>query len=451
MHPVKRFVGLDIHKRAVEVCIVEGSGKVVHRFRVPCTREALQEFAEHHLTAADALALEATFHTWAVVAALEPFVAEIVVSNPLRTKAIAQAKIKTDRVDAEVLAQLLRCEYLPRVWQPDAATQRLRRLTSRRAALVADRTAIKNRLHSVLAQRLIVPPLGDSLFRPKGLAWLATLALDPDGRQMLDSDLRQLAATEREIAALDDLLARAAYPSPEVKLLMTLPGVDVAVAQTLLAALGEISRFRTGDHAASYLGLVPSTHQSGEHCYHGPITKHGRGHTRWMLVQAAQHLSSHPGPLGVFFRRLAKKKNRNVAVVATARKLVVIAWHMLRHHEPYRYAQPHTVQAKLSRLRVKATGRRRTTGPAKGTPPTATRGTGQRTRAVPSLPEVYLREELPAVQPPTALPPGELRHLRQSKTLGFIRQIQQPRRHPRPTAKTQDQASTEPGGQLTQS
>jgi hypothetical protein len=111
---------------------------------------------------------------------------------------------------------------------------------------------------------------------------------------------------------------------------------------------------------------VPSIKQSAEHCYHGPITKAGRGHTRWMLIQAAQHVRLHPGPLGVFFRRLAKKKNYNVAVVAAARKLVVIAWHMLTKNEPYRYAQPKPTQSKLQRLRVKATGQRRKSGPKKG-------------------------------------------------------------------------------------
>src|SRR5207302_11482476 len=130
----------------------------------------------------------------------------------------------------------------------------------------------------------------------------------------------------------------------------------VTVAQTVLAALGDVGRFPDGDHAASYLGLVPSTKQSAEHCYHGPITKAGNGHARWVLIQAAQHLRLHPGPLGVFFRRLAKKQNYNVAVVATARKLVVIAWHLLTNNEPYRYAQPRSTEGKLQRLRVKATG-----------------------------------------------------------------------------------------------
>src|SRR5208282_3471726 len=121
-------------------------------------------------------------------------------------------------------------------------------------------------------------------------------------------------------------------------------------------------------------------------CYHGPITKAGNGHARWVLIQAAQHLRMHPGPLGVFFRRLAKKKNYNVAVVATARKLVVIAWHMLTKNEPYRYARPLATEAKLQKLRVRATGKRRRTGPAKGS--SAGRRSEEPTRRIKPLAEV---------------------------------------------------------------
>jgi len=161
---------------------------------------------------------------------------------------------------------------------------------------------------------------------------------------------------EEEMAVFDKQTAETAYQQPRIKLLLTLPGVDVTVAQTLASALGDVNRLPNADKAAAYLGLAPSTRQSGDHCYHGRITKQGASHARWLLVQAAQHLGNHRGPLGAFFRRLYKRKNRNVAVVACARKLVTIAWHMLTNNEPYRYAQPKTISAKLSSLRVRATG-----------------------------------------------------------------------------------------------
>jgi len=326
-------------------------------------------------------------------------------------------------VDAEVLAQLLRCDFLPRVWEPPVATQALRRLTARRAALVMDKTAIKNRLHAVLHQRLIPCPFSD-LFGVQGRQWLRTLSLDAEGRASIDSDLRLLASIEEEIAHYDRELATAAYDEPRVKLLMTLPGVSLTVAQTLWAVLAEVDRFRDADHAASYLGLVPTTHQSGKHCYHGPITKQGHRQARALLVQAAQHVRTHPGPLGAFFRRVAKRRGYNVAVVATARKLVVVAWHMLKANEPYRYAQPETVEAKLEQLRVTATGEKRKRGYAKGTPRPATYGSGQRVQRVRSLAQVCDRVALPPPLTIGQLPAGEVRMLEHQGMLTFAQEIQ---------------------------
>jgi transposase len=425
------FAGLDLHQKMVEAVILDDAGRLLLNQRFPATRPALEAFARRHLTDC-AVALEATCNTWPVAGILKPLVAELVISNPMRTRAIASAKIKTDRVDATVLAQLLRLDYLPRVWQPDAETQALRRRTTERANLVGDRTRIKNRIHAVLHQRLIPAPQGD-LFDARHLQWLATLPLDPDGRESLDRHLRQLAATQAEVTALEDRLANEAYHDARAKLLLSLPGVDFTVAQALLSALGEVERFPDGDHAAAYLGLVPSTYQSGEHCYHGHITKQGRSHARWLLVQAAQHLDRHPGPLGVFFRRIARKKNRNVAVVATARKLVTIAWRMLKYNEPYRYAQPATVRAKFDRLRIRATGKRRRGGNPKGSPRPANYGTGQGTRAVPALEQVYAAEQLPPLAPPGA---GETKMLARQGVTGFVAGIHQARRVPRGNAPT---------------
>lgn len=435
-----KFIALDLHKKFTEACILLADGSVLVRLRFPTTRDALIAFAQQqHLSPTeDLLVVECTFNTWPVVETLTRFVKEVIVSNPLRTRAIAEAKIKTDKVDAFVLATLLRLDFLPRVWIPDPATQQARRITTERAVLVAERTRIKNRIHSVLHQRLLDPPAanGTDLFSSANRAWLVSLPLDSLGRLALDRHLRQLQFLEAELDLVNSSLAKASWDSPQIRLLMTLPGVDFAVAQTLLAALGDISRFSSADRAASYLGLVPSTRQSGQHCYHGPITKQGRSHARWMLVQAAQHLHTHPGPLGAFFRRIEKRKNRNVAVVATARKLVLIAWHMLRNDEPYRYGLPSTTQAKFDRLRIRATGRRKKGGIQKGDPRPAAYGTGSGgTRAVPSLDQIYNDNQLPSVTGDTK--PGEQAMLEREQLTGFVAGIKKPRRAPRKsTAKS---------------
>jgi len=236
----------------------------------------------------------------------------------------------------------------------------MRQRSTERAMLSADRTRIKNRIHSVLHQRLIEAPSGD-LFSAQNLAWLKALALDPFGA------MRSTAISANSIASNRNS-PRSPNRSPctltrprGVKLLMTLPGVDFTVAETILAALGDLSRFETPDKAASYLGLVPSTRQSGDRCYHGPLPN--RSPPRPLAAGAGRAACR---PASRTHRRVLpphrEKEDRNVAVVAVAHKLVVLAWHMLKNNEPYRYAQPKTLQAKLSRLRILATKQKRKGG-----------------------------------------------------------------------------------------
>jgi transposase len=368
--------------------------------------------------------LEATTHCWAVVAALAPFVARVVVSNPLATKAIAKAKVKTDKVDAAVLSHLLRLGYLPEVWQPDPATRNLREWTARRSRIVRQRTAVINRLRSTLAQRLLHCP--HDMTSPSAREWMAGQAVDEDTRWLLESDLRLMDSLQSELDALDKRLAKRGYADPRVKLLMTLPGVSQHTAQALLAAIGDITRFRDADALASYLGLVPSTRQSANHCYHGSITKQGRSHTRCLLVQAAHTVRTHPGPLGYFFRRLQKRKPYNVAVVAVAHKLALLAWHVLTRGEPYRYALPQATENKLRRLRIQATGEKRKGGGRPGTKCLSKLpGVEGGSRAVKALADVCTAEGVPV---PTAAPPGEQRHVAAHRLDTFAAELQQPRR-----------------------
>src|SRR4029078_5047383 len=198
--------------------------------------------------------------------------------------------------------------------------------------------------------------------------------------------------------ALDRELIARAQSEPRVQLLMTLPGIDYVVALGLLAALCDIHRFRDGDHAASYLGLAPSTRQSANRCYHGHITKAGSSQARWLLTQGCQHVTRHPGPLGAFYRRLAKRKNRQVAIMAVARKLVTIAYLMLKNNEPYRYAKPELMREKFAKLQR--------SGPVPIGVAEAPRP-GTKTGA--SLVEVYESPQLPPVTAPEGLPAGERR------------------------------------------
>jgi transposase len=262
------------------------------------------------------------------------------------------------------------------------------------------------------------------------LNWLAGCELPADQRALIDSDLRLIKGVNQEIAELEASLRQQAWNQARVRLLMTIPGVDYCVSLALIAALGDLSRFADGDHAASYLGLTPSVKQSANACHYGPISKRGASHARWLLTQAAQNMARQPGPLGVFFRRLAKRKCWNVAVCATARKLVSVAWLMLKNNEPYRYANPATTQQKLSRLRVAATGEVRKPE-HKGRRPGVKNGASPPSRLTPSLGQVCLQEGLPPIHGFEELPAGEQRILQSLGVIDYVQQINHERRTPR--------------------
>ena len=216
----------DVHKRQITYCILDRVGATLREGESELTRELLTQFPSTQLRPTDHVVLESTTNCWAVVEILQRHVGNVVVSNPMATKVIAQSKIKTDKVDAKVLAQLLRCDFVPTVWQPDADTRLRRQVSSRRASLVGQRTQLQNRIHSVLAMRLIIPPGEMSLFGPHGIAWLKSLTdytIDADGLMMIRSDLRLLESVEVEILVFDQRLAELGWKDERVKLLMTIP------------------------------------------------------------------------------------------------------------------------------------------------------------------------------------------------------------------------------------
>lgn len=179
-------------------------------------------------------------------------------SNALANQAIVQAQVKTGQVDADVLlAQLLRCGYLPEVWPSDRVRRRQWELCGQRWALLRQRTVLHNRIHSVSAMRLVETPW--RLFSAAGRHWVKNMLLDKQARVLLDNDLRHLDAVQSEIDALQQTQAQRGYASAQVRLRMTLPGMDQTTAQGLLAAWGDVQRFPDADHAAGNLGLVPST------------------------------------------------------------------------------------------------------------------------------------------------------------------------------------------------
>jgi transposase len=350
-----RCLGLDVHKDFAEVAEALPGGGIRQLGRIRTTPSALRAFAET-LGANDQVALEATINTFAIARLLEEHAGRVVISNPLRTRAIADAKIKTDKVDAGVLAQLLAADYLPGVWQPNESTRVLRRLVARRAHIVRQRTRLKNQIHAILLRNLVSGCPASDLFGNRGRAWLQQVPLPLDEREALDSSLRLFDLFGQELVVADEACAKAATGRDDVRRLMTVPGVDFAVALALVAAIGDIHRFGSPQKLVGYFGLDPRVRQSGSQPARTGlhITKVGRAHARGMLVEAAWAVARTPGPLRAFFDRVRARRGPQIAAVALARKLTVLTWHLLTRDQDYLWVRPALLAAKYRRLELRA-------------------------------------------------------------------------------------------------
>ncbi len=352
-----RFIALDVHRDFCEVAIAE-EGEVRLAGRVQTTPGELELFAQS-LGEDDQLVLEATGNALAIARIVEPYVARVVLANPKSVKAATETA-KTDKLDARTLAKLLAGGFLREVWIVDEQTRVLRRRISRRAQLVRQRTREKNQVHATLIRNLKARPPVSDLFGVHGRRWLAGQALPADERETVEACLRQIDFLAAEIAVIDRALAELALASEQMRRLMTLPGVSFVTAAALMGAIGDVGRFPTAGHLVSYIGFDPRVRQSGsEPARHGRISKQGPGEVRHLLVEAAWHAVRTYGPLRVFAERLASKRGANVATVAVARKLVVIAWHMLSRDEDYAFARPSLVREKLRKLELLTGAERR--------------------------------------------------------------------------------------------
>jgi transposase len=350
---MRRVIGMDIHRTFAEVVFWQ-DGRLRWYGRVDMTRAGLEGFGRG-LTKNDEVVIEATGNAMAVVRVLRPYVARVIIANPLQVKAIAHARIKTDKIDAGVLASLHAAGFLPEVWLPDAETERLRRLVARRNQVVRQRTRVKNETHAILAAHLIPPCPHTELFNGPGRAWLARQVLPDDERAAIARHLRELDRLGEDLTALDRDIGVAVVDNPAVRRLLTIAGVNVTVAAGLVAAIGDIRRFPSPQQLVSYFGLNPRVRQSGlGFAQHGRISKIGRSHARALLVEAAWAAAKAPGPLHAFFLRIRARRGHQVAAVATARKMAVLVWHLLAKETDYLWARPALVAHKLRALELQA-------------------------------------------------------------------------------------------------
>jgi transposase len=357
-----RFLGLDLAKRESQLAVLQSDGNQIASRRFPTSRQNIALLASE-LTPHDVVAFEVTTNSYPIARLLSASQARIILSNPIKTRAIAEAKIKTDKIDARVLAELARANYLPSVWMPDPDTEALRHLFCDRRSLVDRRTELKNTVHSILHRNLIDYEFKD-LFGKAGRAWLESIGSDEQADQgcneldrlRLQALLLELDRLEASLADVEAVIAAFITERPNLRdhldHLLSIPGVNLVVGAGLLAAIGDIKRFASAKRLASYFGLVPSTYQSGDtRARHGRIRKKGRSDARCRAVEAAEHLRKAPGPLRSLYTRVFRKRGHNVAVVAVARKLSELVWHLLTNKQDYLYEKPHRTLDKRSNVR----------------------------------------------------------------------------------------------------
>jgi len=347
-----RVVGMDIHRSFAQVAILE-DGRIITELRVELVHERVVRFGRT-LDPDDEVVIETTGNSAAVERLMRPYVKRVIVANPRLVRAIAYARVKTDKIDAAVLAKLHASGFLPEVWVADDDTLCRRRQTTERMGVLEQAVRTKGRIHAILHANLI-PKYKGHLFGKAGREWLNGLPLPDEERAILGRLVNELGRISGQLAELDKVIAQQALDDPRARRLMTIPGIGPVVAATVLASIGDVLRFATPEKLSSYFGLTPKVRQSGDRpARHGRISKQGNAAARKMLVEAAWSAKTAPGPLRAFFVRVQKKRGAAAAAVATARKLAVMIWHVLTSGAEYAYARPAFTAMKLRKVALKA-------------------------------------------------------------------------------------------------
>jgi transposase len=341
----ERFVGLDVHKHyLIAVAVDPDRNEVLTPRRVPLAR--LDTWVRKNLTAGDAVVLEMTTNTFQIYDDLLPYVHSITVVHPPHVALITRAQVMTDKIAARTLARLHAVGLLPSVWVPPAEVRDHRALVAQRSKMMRLSTQAKNRLHAVLHRHHLLPPAGKPFAADKREWWLG-LEISVLERARVRCDLDTLVFAQGQVAHLEETMTALAAQDERVVLLQQLPGVGLVTALTLLAAIGDVSRFPTAKHLVGYAGLGARVHDSGLTHRTGRITKAGRRDIRAAMVEAAHAaVRSHPH-WRAELARLEPRLGKNKAIVAIARKLLVAVWHVLTKDCADRLADAEFVARKL--------------------------------------------------------------------------------------------------------
>ena len=345
-------VGVDVHKKRCRACLKDEKGRLIEELSFQRDAEGIVDFRNLLQSYGEAkIVLESTGNLWIPVYdnLTENPRNRVILANPRKTRIIAEAKIKNDKLDARILADLVRADLVAASYVPEEPIRQQRALLRQRRTLVQGTVAIKNRIHNQLDRHNLSHEYSD-LFGKQGREWLRSLQLPSIEQTILNVEMKQLESLEDGIGELTEKIAIEASMEPRAKLLMGFTGIDYYSAMLLLAEIGDIKRFPSPKKLVAYAGLAPGIRSSADKTIRGHITKEGNKYLRWILIEAAQHASRFDPKLQSFYLRVSARRGRQKAIVAVARKLLVSIYHVLNRNETYHGQRPELLERKIRNL-----------------------------------------------------------------------------------------------------
>jgi transposase len=331
------YMGVDYHKQYSHLTILDKGGEMLRSGIVTNDQEDIRRFI-HGFKNVRAV-VEASRTSYVIADMLEWMGIDIRIANPMQVKAIAQAKIKTDKRDSRVLADLLRADLIPEVYMRSRVNREAQRILRQRVFFVRMRTQVKNRIAWILGMQMpdILTGMDNvkGLYSQRGLQFLETVRLGEADRKIMDELLESYNHLTERIQVSDEYVRELYASMKEAKLVRTIPGFGPFYSVLVPVEIGEISRFAKVEKLHAYTGVIPSLHSSGGKVYHGKIIKAGNKWLRWAAVEAVWPAIKADVRLKVFYQNRAWRKGSNVAKVATARKLLTIVYRVLKEERPY--------------------------------------------------------------------------------------------------------------------
>jgi len=332
------YVGIDIHKKYSVLCAQDETGRKLKEARIGAGGKELARFFAG-LEGPSKAVLEACWNWGVTHDQLEEIegIEEVVLAHPLKTRLIADAQIKTDRLDAYALGTLLRGNLVARAYIPRRQTRARKQLLRQRLYWARLRTMLRNRIHALLDRQpeLKLPQCSD-IFGVRGLGFLRHLELAEPDQTLLREALALHDLISQQMRAQEKRIAREFKLEPDYERLLSVPGIGVTLGAVLAAELDAIERFPSAAKLCAYAGVVPTTQSSGGKVYHGRLLPSCNKWLRWALVEASWVAIGCSPYFGSLYRQQrARGKKANTAITIVARRMCRILWSMLQEKRSF--------------------------------------------------------------------------------------------------------------------